>query len=154
MTDKKETMNPVINAIHKRMSIRSYKPTSIPRDIITTIIEAGNQAPSRGREDKETKEFLFQPWRFVIVENPDFKKTLVQTTLPAWKKMTGSMKESHPEIYEQYMDSTNWRYQQPSGTGKIQPSDKKKISSSFKEDALKITIAFLVGAFLMLAFSL
>ena len=61
---------------------------------------------------------------------------------------------NHPEIYEQYMDSTNWRYQQPSGTGKIQPTDKKKISSSFKEDALKITIAFLVGAFLMLAFSL
>jgi len=103
MTDKKAKMNPVIEAIHKRMSIRSYKPNPIPKDIINTIIEAGNQAPSRGREDKETKEFIFQPWRFVVVEDTEFKKKLVQTTLPSWKKMTESMKETHPEIYEQVM---------------------------------------------------
>jgi nitroreductase len=103
MTEKKIVMNPVIEAICKRMSIRSYKPDPIPKDIINTIIEAGNQAPSQGREEKGTKEFLFQPWRFVVVEDPEFKKKLVQTTLPAWKKVTESMKETHPEIYEQVM---------------------------------------------------
>jgi len=103
MTGKKGTMNPVIEAINKRRSIRSYEPKPIPRDIINTIIEAGNQAPSRGREEKGRKEFLFQPWRFVVVEDPEFKQKLVQTIFPIWKKMTESMKETHPEIYEKVM---------------------------------------------------
>ncbi|MHC4638956.1 MAG: nitroreductase family protein, partial [Planctomycetota bacterium] len=38
-------MNPVIEAINNRRSIRSYEPKPIPKDIINTIIEAGNQAP-------------------------------------------------------------------------------------------------------------
>ena len=96
-------MNPVIEAINKRRSVRSYEPKPIPRDVINTIIEAGNQAPSRGREEKGTKEFLFQPWRFVVVEDPEFKQKLVQTTLPIWKKFTESMKETHPEIYKKVM---------------------------------------------------
>ena len=97
--------NPVIEAINKRMSIRSYKPKPVPKDIITAIIEAGNQAPSRGRmEEKEGKKvFAFQPWRFVVVEDPEFKKKLVQTTRPFWKKMTESIKETHPEMYEHVM---------------------------------------------------
>jgi nitroreductase len=105
MSDKKVTMNPVIEAINNRMSIRSYKPKPIPKDIINTIIKAGNQAPSRGRlEEKEGKKiFTFQPWRFVVVQDTEFKQKLVQTTLPFWKKMTESIKETHPEMYEQVM---------------------------------------------------
>jgi nitroreductase len=103
-SEKNEVMmNPVIEAIHNRMSIRSYEPRPIPRDVINTIIEAGNQAPSRGRQEKGSKEFLFQPWRFVVIEDPEFKTKLVQTTLPFWKNMTESMKETHPETYEQVM---------------------------------------------------
>jgi nitroreductase len=102
----KVMMNPVIEAINNRRSIRSYEPKPIPRDIINAIIEAGNQAPSRGREKEEEggrKIFSFQPWRFVVVEDPEFKQKLVETTLPFWKKMTESMKETHPEIYEKVM---------------------------------------------------
>jgi nitroreductase len=97
--------NPVIEAIHNRMSIRSYKPKPVPKDIINTIIQAGNQAPSRGREEEEggRKIFSFQPWRFVVVQDQKFKQKLVQTTLPFWKKMTESIKETHPEIYENVM---------------------------------------------------
>ena len=102
---RKVIKNPVIEAISNRMSIRSYKPKPIPKDIIKTIIQAGNQAPSRGREEeKEGKKiFTFQPWRFVVVEDTDFKQKLLETTLPFWKKMTESMKETHPEMYEQVM---------------------------------------------------
>jgi nitroreductase len=49
------------------------------------------------------KEFLFQPWRFVVVEDQEFKQKLVQTIFPIWKKSTESMKETHPEIYEKVM---------------------------------------------------
>jgi nitroreductase len=90
-------MNPVIEAIHKRRSVRSYESKPVLRDVINTIIEAGNQAPSRGRE--VNGDFKFQPWRFVAVENPAFKQKLVQTTLPIWKKMTESIGETHPELY-------------------------------------------------------
>ena len=105
MSSKKNKvmMNPVIEAINNRMSIRSYKPKPIPQDVLNTIIEAGNQAPSRGRQEKGSKEFLFQPWRFVVVRDPEFKQKLVQTTHPFWKNMLESMKESQPEIYEQVM---------------------------------------------------
>ncbi len=105
MTGKKVMMNPVIEAINNRRSIRSYKPKPIPRDIINTIIEAGNQAPSSGREEEKEgrKIFSFQPWRFVVVEDPEFKQKLVQTTLPFWKNMMESMKETQPEIYETVM---------------------------------------------------
>jgi nitroreductase len=101
----KVMMNPVIEAIKNRRSIRSYKQKPVPRDIINTIIQAGNQAPSRGREEEVggKKVFCFQPWRFVVVQNSEFKQKLVQTTLPFWKNMTGSIKETHPETYENVM---------------------------------------------------
>jgi len=91
--------NPVIEAIYNRRSIRAFEPRPIPREIINMIIEAGNQAPSQGREEKG--EILFQPWRFVVVEDPEFRQKLVQTALPIWKKFTESMKETNPEIYAQ-----------------------------------------------------
>ena len=94
-------MNPVIDAINKRRSIRSYEPKPIPRDIINTIIEAGNLAPSRGRMEEGV--ILFQPWRFVVVEDPEFKNKLVQTTNPFWKQAMESIKETLPETYENSM---------------------------------------------------
>jgi len=94
-------MNPVIEVINKRRSVRSYESKPIPRDVINTIIEAGNQAPSRGRVVKG--EIFFQPWRFVVVEDPEFKQKLVETTLPIWKKGTEFMKETAPETYEKAM---------------------------------------------------
>jgi nitroreductase len=89
-------MNPVIEAINNRRSVRSYEPKPVPRDIINTVIEAGNQAPF-------TSLTRSQPWRFVVVQNPEFKQKLLQTTLPFWKNATGGMKEAYPEIYKMAM---------------------------------------------------
>jgi nitroreductase len=97
----RKKMNKVFEAIKNRRSIRSYKPDSIPKDIINSIIEAGNQAPSRGR--LEEGSIQFQPWRFVVVKDPEFRLKLVQTTVPFWKKMIEGMKESQPEMYEDTM---------------------------------------------------
>jgi len=94
-------MNPVIETINKRRSVRAYESKQIPRAIINTIIEAGNQAPSTMGMVKGV--LRFQPWRFVVVEDSEFRQKLVKTTLPIWKKMIESMKETHPEIYEQVM---------------------------------------------------
>jgi nitroreductase len=94
-------MNTVIEVMNKRRSVRSYEPRPIPRGIINTIIEAGNQAPSHGRI--VNGELRFQPWRFVVVEDSAFRQKLVETTLPMWKKGTESMKETYSELYEKVM---------------------------------------------------
>lgn len=94
--NNKEISNSVIEAIKNRRSCRDFEQNSIPKDILNTIIEAGNQAPFVA--DKG-----FQPWRFVVVENPEFKKKLVQTTFPIWKKSMDSMKKVFPEIYNTAM---------------------------------------------------
>jgi len=94
-------MNEVLETIKNRRSTRSYRPDPIPKDIIKSIIEAGNQAPSRGR--MEEGSIQFQPWRFVVIEDPEFKLKLIQTTVPFWKQMVEGMKESQPEMYEDTM---------------------------------------------------
>jgi nitroreductase len=98
-----EMTNKVIEAINNRRSTRAYEPKPIPKEIINTIIEAGNRAPSQGRLVKGKKDPLFQPWRFVVVEDPEFKQKLVQTTLPFWTNSTEKTKEMLPKWYENAM---------------------------------------------------
>ncbi|MFC1488075.1 nitroreductase family protein [Thermoproteota archaeon] len=86
-------MNHVIEAIKNRRSIRSYEQKPIPKDILNKIIEAGNQAPF-------TSMTRSQPWRFVVVEDPEFKQKLFQTAFPFWKNTIDGMKENAPELYE------------------------------------------------------
>ena len=96
----KEMVNPVIEVINTRRSTRAYEPKPVPKELIKTIIEAGNRAPSRGRVEKGKKDPIFQPWRFVVVENPEFKQKLLQTTLPIWKNSQEQAKKLFPEWYE------------------------------------------------------
>ncbi|PKL51946.1 MAG: hypothetical protein CVV37_03790 [Nitrospira bacterium HGW-Nitrospira-1] len=58
-------MNSVLESILKRRSVRSYEPKPIPKNILETIIEAGNQVPSAMNS---------QPWRFVVIEDKATKK--------------------------------------------------------------------------------
>ena len=102
-------MNPVIEAINNRRSVRLYESKPIPKDIINTIIEAGNLAPSTGDEKtveeggKKRKILNYQPWRFVVVEDPEFKQKLFQTIEPIRSNFYEGMKETMPEMYEQGM---------------------------------------------------
>ena len=86
-------MNSVFEAINKRRSTRAYDQKPVPKHIIDAIIEAGNQAPF-------TSITRSQPWRFVVVQDPEFKQKLFQTAFPFWKNATDGMKEQYPEIYE------------------------------------------------------
>jgi nitroreductase len=92
--------NPVLDAINARRSTRAYEQKPVPQDVIKSIIEAANQAPSRGRVEKGKKDPVFQPWRFVVVQNPEFKHKLLQTTLPIWKNSQEKSKELFPKWYE------------------------------------------------------
>jgi len=102
-------MNLVIETIKKRKSVRLYEQKSIPKDIINTIIEAGNLAPSTGdeklveEEGKRRKITNYQPWRFVVVETKEFKQKLFQTIDPIRVNFYESMKNTMPEMYERGM---------------------------------------------------
>ena len=56
-----------MDVIRKRRSIRRYKPTPVPEDVLTNILEAARLAPSAGNR---------QPWHFVVVTDPDMRNKL------------------------------------------------------------------------------
>ena len=102
-------MNTVIETIMKRKSVRLFEQKPIPKNIINTIIEAGNLAPSTG-DTKEVEEggkikkiIDYQPWRFVVVEDPEFKQELFQTIEPLRSNFYQGLKKTVPEMYEQAM---------------------------------------------------
>jgi nitroreductase len=74
---REDAMNQMIEVIKSRRSIRSYEATPIPRDVLLTLIEAANHAPSGMNA---------QPWRFVVVEDAGFKKRLLEAAIPNAKK--------------------------------------------------------------------
>lgn len=102
-------MNSVIENIKKRHSVRLFEQKSIPKDIINMIIEAGNLAPSTGNTKelneggKKKKIIDYQPWRFVVVEDLDFKQKLFQTIEPLRSNFYEGLKKTVPEMYEQAM---------------------------------------------------
>ncbi|MEW6515643.1 MAG: nitroreductase family protein [candidate division FCPU426 bacterium] len=69
-------MNPVLDAIHQRRSVRWYENKPIPLPILETIVQAGNAAPSGNNG---------QPWRFVVVTDQAFRQKLAHLALPRYK---------------------------------------------------------------------
>ncbi len=89
--------NPVLEAIGNRRSVRAYKRDPVPKEVLESIIEAGNQAPCT---------YPFQSWRFVVVLDKGFKEKLFQTVYPTWKESFDGMKES-PEFSGYYEKAMN-----------------------------------------------
>jgi len=83
-------MNPVIEAIQKRRSIRAYETKQVPKELVQAVIDAGNEAPSAMNS---------QPWRFVVVEDAASKKKLLAAALPRAQKITEQVKDVDPERY-------------------------------------------------------
>ncbi len=59
----------VFDAIKSRRSIRKYKQEPIPTEKLEAILEAARLAPSAANR---------QPWRFILVQDPDRKKALAE----------------------------------------------------------------------------
>lgn len=57
----------LLDVILSRRSIRSYEDKEIPKDVLDKIVEAGRQSPSAANR---------QPYRFVVVTNPEIKKAV------------------------------------------------------------------------------
>lgn len=59
----------VFEAIKSRRSVRKFHPNPISDEKLELILEAGRLAPSAGNR---------QPWLFVVVKDPERKRTLAQ----------------------------------------------------------------------------
>jgi nitroreductase len=82
-------MNQTIETIVNRRSVRGYDPRPIPKDVLDTIIACGGAGPS-GANNKG--------WRFVVVQDPAFKRTLVEKTLPLYRKWLATMPDKFKEM--------------------------------------------------------
>ncbi len=59
----------VLNAIKKRGSVRSYKPDSIPEDVLDRLLDAMRLAPSGGNQ---------QSYKFIVVQDQKIKAKLAE----------------------------------------------------------------------------
>ena len=82
-------MNPVIENIMTRRSVRSYDSIEIAKDALQTIIDAGNMAPSGCNA---------QGWRFAVVTDKAFRKRLSEIALPRYKKWMEKSNETLREM--------------------------------------------------------
>jgi len=85
-------------AIASRRETREYADRPVPDEIVHTILDAGRLAGSASNR---------QPWRFVVVENREFKRKLLQTALPIWKRFFESIKGADPDNYDKVMKLYN-----------------------------------------------
>ncbi len=73
MSGKKDSEMNLFDAIQKRVSVRSYRPDSIPTEHLDKILEAARQAPNAGNS---------QPWRFLVIKD---EKKLEEFREHAWR---------------------------------------------------------------------
>ena len=68
-------MNPALNCLFSRRSIRAYQSKDVGEDLVRDILEAAMAAPSAVAKD---------PWSFVVVRNHDML-TKIAEALPNGK---------------------------------------------------------------------
>ena len=92
----------VLDAISTRRSVRKYKLDPIPDEDLEKILTSAQIAPSAGNK---------QPWRFVVVSDPETKKKLGKMARnQTWISDAGiiiaalAMDKDSPEIYERWVE--------------------------------------------------
>ena len=91
-------MNKVIETIKNRRSVRAYDEKPIPKEILQTIIDAGNAAPSGMNA---------QSWRFVVVQDRAFKDKLKSLAIPRYQKWMEMAPEALSDTRKEIDASTN-----------------------------------------------
>ena len=71
-------MNPVLQAIHDRRSIRRFKSQPVDRQQLEQVVEAGRQAPTGGNT---------RTTRFVVIQNPQILERIQETACGAFAQM-------------------------------------------------------------------
>ncbi len=86
----------LLKGISTLRSIREFKPDPIPKQILTTILEAATKAASGSNT---------QPWEFIVVQDPKVKAQLTKPMLETWMKRLAATGMS-PRMRQVYDDAT------------------------------------------------
>jgi nitroreductase len=84
-------MNPVLENIKTRRSVRSYLDKPVPKELIQKVLEAGNYAPTGNNR---------QAWRFVVVTNDEIRGKLYNTAYANWKRFFENIRQNNPDHFE------------------------------------------------------
>lgn len=68
-------MPDTLETIRKRRSVRKYQAKPVPQEVILEVLSAASWAPSAHNS---------QPWRFIILENPEVKRKLAEAMAKSW----------------------------------------------------------------------
>lgn len=63
-----EVKSCVFDVVKKRRSIRKYRPSTLPKEVLLTLLESARLAPSAKN---------LQPWHFIVVLDQELKNKLV-----------------------------------------------------------------------------
>lgn len=74
--------------------MRSYEGKEVSKEMITTVIDAANNAPSGMNS---------QPWRFVVVQDETLHNKMMNAAVPNAKALMGPLKSSDPGRYDLIM---------------------------------------------------
>lgn len=92
--------------ILSRRSVRLYRKEQVPEFMVRRILEAGRFAPSAGNS---------QPWKFVVLRDPEIIEGITRTVIDICKRMTG--------ILEYRRAGASWRMPLVKGFIRIRPND-------------------------------
>jgi len=67
----------LFEALHTLRSVRRFRPDPLPDSVVRHILEAATRAPSARNA---------QPWYFVVVRDPDVKRSVAALYLSAWQR--------------------------------------------------------------------
>src|SRR5690606_20121860 len=85
--------------LEARRTVRDFSPDPVPPDLIETLVKTAATAPSGAN---------LQPWRFVIVTNPEIKR---QIRLAAEEEERENYGRRFPEAWLKHLAplGTDWR---------------------------------------------
>src|SRR5881398_421290 len=72
----------LVQAIRERRSIRRYLDTEVPDGVLTAALEAATLAPTA---------FGYEPWRFVVVRDPQLRGRFCDIANRQYQLLYGSM---------------------------------------------------------------
>ncbi len=64
ISKEKEAEMSFIDLVNKRYSVRNYKDTPVPKEMLSRCIEASRLAPSACNS---------QPWKYIVIDDPDLR---------------------------------------------------------------------------------
>lgn len=88
------------NIFQQRRSVRSFKPTPIPRDHILKILEAARSAPTSGNQ---------QPWKFLVIQDQEKFTQLKDACVAAGLARAKQRGITDPKRLESLQDRSNTR---------------------------------------------